>query len=187
LQDQPSPKRVEALRGVPVSSVSVEGLHSLALAEDGQVYAWGVHAAHALLRDPRIEREPRPKPVEALRAVGVRSIAAAGINTYLVADTGELWAWEGEFRGDYANPLGHDEQDHCLGPKLVASLRGIKVDTVAANEHHTIAQADDGSVYAWGKQDAAACGALGLGPAVSEAGEAVLAPHRIPGLRVALA
>jgi alpha-tubulin suppressor-like RCC1 family protein len=40
-QDQPSPKRVEAVRGVPVSSVAFGMFHVLALAEDGLVYAWG--------------------------------------------------------------------------------------------------------------------------------------------------
>jgi alpha-tubulin suppressor-like RCC1 family protein len=38
-QDQPSPKRVEALRGVRVRSVSIGPLHALALAEDGLVYS----------------------------------------------------------------------------------------------------------------------------------------------------
>jgi alpha-tubulin suppressor-like RCC1 family protein len=39
-QNQPLPKRVEALRGVRVSSASIGNLHALALAEDGLVYAW---------------------------------------------------------------------------------------------------------------------------------------------------
>jgi hypothetical protein len=39
-QHQPLPKRAEALRGVRVSSVAVGVVHALALAEDGQVYAW---------------------------------------------------------------------------------------------------------------------------------------------------
>jgi hypothetical protein len=38
-QNQPSPKRVEALRDVPMRGVSVGACHVLALAEDGLVYA----------------------------------------------------------------------------------------------------------------------------------------------------
>jgi alpha-tubulin suppressor-like RCC1 family protein len=38
-QDQPSPKRVEALRGIEVSSFSRAHWHALTLAEDGLVYA----------------------------------------------------------------------------------------------------------------------------------------------------
>jgi alpha-tubulin suppressor-like RCC1 family protein len=40
-QDQPSLKRVEALQGVRVSSVSIGRWHALALAADGLVYSWG--------------------------------------------------------------------------------------------------------------------------------------------------
>jgi alpha-tubulin suppressor-like RCC1 family protein len=77
MEDQPSPKRVEALQGVRLSSVSVGLYHALALAEDGLVYAWGHNWNYAVLGNPHVERELLPKPVEALRGVRVGSIAAA--------------------------------------------------------------------------------------------------------------
>jgi alpha-tubulin suppressor-like RCC1 family protein len=54
-RDQPSPRRVEALRGVRVRSVSVGLFHALALAEDGLVYAWGNNMFGALLGKPSAE------------------------------------------------------------------------------------------------------------------------------------
>jgi alpha-tubulin suppressor-like RCC1 family protein len=56
---------------------------------------------------------------------------------------------------------------------------------VAASGFHSLALTDDGSMYAWGGEDAAKSGALGLGPSVSGAGEPVRMPQRIPALRVA--
>jgi hypothetical protein len=91
-QDQPSPKLVEALRGVRMSSVSVGIWHALALAGDGLVYAWGVNAVETGLGNPHVEGELLPKPVEALRGVRVGSVGAAGVRSYALADTGELWA-----------------------------------------------------------------------------------------------
>jgi alpha-tubulin suppressor-like RCC1 family protein len=182
--DQPSPKRVEALRGVRVSSVSVGYRHALALTEDGLVYAWGVFSYRAFFGPLHIGQDLLPKPIQTLRSVRVGSIAAAHYRSYAVDDTGAVWAWEGEFHGDGATPLGHGEEVDCLLPKPIASLRGFKVDAVAANDHHTLAPADDGSVYAWGSKGAANPGALGLGPTVSEAGQPVLTPQRAPVLRV---
>jgi alpha-tubulin suppressor-like RCC1 family protein len=184
LQNQPSPKRVEALRGVRASSVAAGTYHALALAQDGLVYAWGTNAYWAVLGNPHVERELLPRPVEALRGVRVSSIAADSFRSYAVADTGEVWEWGCD--SERAPPLGHGEQISCLVPKPIESLQGVKVDAVAVSLTHTLALADDGSVYAWGSKEAAAGGALGLGPAVREAGQAVFTPQRVPLLRVGI-
>jgi alpha-tubulin suppressor-like RCC1 family protein len=183
MQGQPSPKRVEALQDVMINSISVGFAHALALTEDGLVYAWGENVGRAVLGTPDSETELLPKPVEALRKVRVGSIVAAPLRSYAVADTGELWAWGCD--SDSVPPLGNGEQIDCHLPKPIESLRGIKVDAMAAGPYHTLAWADDGSVYAWGKDEAAETGALGLGPEVSDAQDSVLTPQRIPALRVA--
>jgi alpha-tubulin suppressor-like RCC1 family protein len=182
-QNRPSPKRIEALRGIRVSRVSVGSEHALALAEDGLVYAWGENVEGALLGNPHAERELLPKLVEALRGVRVGSIAAADNCSYALADTGEVWAW-GFDDGDGAS-LGHGEEIGCDRPKSAESLRGVKGDALAADRDLMLALADDGSVYAWGSGPAAASGALGLGPSVSEAGSTVSTPQRLPALLVA--
>jgi alpha-tubulin suppressor-like RCC1 family protein len=163
--------------------MSQPGWHALALTDDGLVYAWGENNMQTLLGNPNVEWQLLPKPVDALRGVRVGSVAASGFRSYAVADTGELWAWGVEF-SDFS-ALGHGEQNLCLLPKPIESLRGIKVDAVAVASDHTLALADDGSVYAWGYENAAKTGALGLGPSVSDAGVQVPTPQRIPALCVA--
>jgi E3 ubiquitin-protein ligase HERC2 len=137
------------------------------------------------LGHPRVERELLPKPVEALRGVRVGSIAAHNTRSYAVADTGLLWAWGCGSLG-YA-PLGHGKKVVWCLPKPIESLRGIKFDAVTTSSGHTLARADDGSVYVWGCRDTAFSGALGLGPVVSNGDKAVLTPQRVPMLRVACA
>jgi alpha-tubulin suppressor-like RCC1 family protein len=185
MQSQPSPKRVEALRGIRVSSVSAGWHHVLALAEDGLVYAWGANDERATLGDPLVERQLLPEPVEVLRGVRVASIAAAGRRTYALAGTGEVWAWG--IDNKYTARLGHAEEVNCLLPKPIETLRGIKVDAVAAGEGHTLAVADDRSVYTWGCAAAAISGALGLGSSVSDARSRVPTPQRVLELRAARA
>jgi E3 ubiquitin-protein ligase HERC2 len=180
-QNQPSPKRVEALRGLRVTSVAVGDFHALALAEDGLVYAWGENQERAVFGNPHVERE-LPKPYEALRGVRVGSVAVGGVQSYAVADTGQVWAWGCD--GIPWAPLGHYERMHCPLPKPIESLWGVKVDVVIASYNHTLALAHDGSVYAWGAEDAAEWGTLGLGASVSAAGRTVSTPQRISGLRV---
>jgi E3 ubiquitin-protein ligase HERC2 len=138
-QNQPSPKRVEALRGVRVISVSVGWQHALALAEDGLVYVWGENEERALLGNPHVERELLPKPVEALRGVRVGSVAAGGSSSYAVACTGEVWAWGCE--GDGGPPLGLGAQRYCPVPKRMALLGGVKMIAVACLQHVSHARA----------------------------------------------
>jgi alpha-tubulin suppressor-like RCC1 family protein len=184
-ESQPSPKRVEALRDIRVSSVAVGSSHTLALTENGLVYAWGENAERAVLGDPQVEMQLLPTPVEALRGLRVGSIAAAGLRSYAATDTGELWAWRINLAYGTSTPLGHGELYDCQCPKPIASLRGLRVVAVDAGENHTLAVADDGSVYAWGHVRTAKWGSLGLGPTASLAQTAVRTPQRIPALRVA--
>jgi alpha-tubulin suppressor-like RCC1 family protein len=102
-----------------------------------------------------------------------------------VADTGEVWAWGVDSFS--FGPLGHDEQVDRPLSTPVESLRGIKVDAVAAYEHHTLALADDGSEYAWGSAEAARQGALGLGSEVRDLGKVVRKPQRVPAVHGATA
>jgi alpha-tubulin suppressor-like RCC1 family protein len=175
------PKRVEALRGVRVSSVAVGSRHALALTEEGLVYSWGDNSHEVILGDPDLEFEEWPKPVEALRGVRVSSVAASRWRSYAVTDTGELLAWgmESNWSMTYP-PLGLGEQTASGLPVRIESLRGVKVDMVATGQHHTLALADDGSLYSWGDKRAANVGALGLGPAVAEAKVTVHTPQRVP-------
>jgi alpha-tubulin suppressor-like RCC1 family protein len=182
-QDQPHPKRVEALEGVEMSNVSVGISHALASAEDGRVYTWGDVLRRAISGNLHVERELLPKPVEALQGVRVSNVAAAGWRSWAVTDTGELWAWG---FGKYKPPIG------CFGqaldsplPKPFEPLRGIKVDAVAAGSFHTLALADDGNVYAWGTWCVPDMGARSPDPSARVMWHRLSTPQRIPALRVA--
>jgi alpha-tubulin suppressor-like RCC1 family protein len=152
-EDQAAPKRVEALRDVRVSSVRVGDRHAIVLTEEGQVYGWGQNATGRKTEMrvyPVCTKEPLPKPIEALRGVRVVSIAVAALRSYTVTDTSEMWAWGDE--DFYCVKLGLDNDARGSLPMVISTLQqqGIKVKAVTTGTSHTLALADDGSVYAWG-------------------------------------
>jgi alpha-tubulin suppressor-like RCC1 family protein len=132
--EQPSPKRVEALRNVRVSCVSIQKEHGLALTESGLVYACGYINRITPTSDTSCtyRTEPLPQPVEALRGVRVGVIAQGGERSYAVADTSVLWAW-GDDGEDICVPLAGGEQLKVPVPKPMESLHGVKVYSVAAS------------------------------------------------------
>jgi alpha-tubulin suppressor-like RCC1 family protein len=75
----------------------------------------------------------------------------------------------------------------CMWGQRTHTLTGHRLclDAVVSGSLHTLALADNGSVHVWGGKSAAEWGLLGLGPSVSDAGNAVPTPQRIPGLRAA--
>jgi alpha-tubulin suppressor-like RCC1 family protein len=81
----------------------------------------------------------------------------------------------------------------CSAWALQCKLQGVRCERRSASRgcvwrvgcDHTLAPADDGSVYAWGHEEAAKSGALGLATSVQEAGRAVFTPQRVPALHVA--
>jgi alpha-tubulin suppressor-like RCC1 family protein len=187
VQDQFTPKRVETLQVVNVSSVAVGCMHMLALTEDGVVYAWGRNTHRAVLGNPHVDLQLLPEPVPALQGVRVGSISAASLSSYAVAETGELWAWGIHSKGSYGTPLGHGKQAICRVPKPVELLRrrGVKVDAVVAGKTHVLVVADNGRVYAWGGFQAAQAGALGLGMP-SQEHVPMRTPQLVPVVQVAL-
>jgi alpha-tubulin suppressor-like RCC1 family protein len=180
-QDQPSPKRVEALRGVRMSIASVWNFSAVALAEDGLMYAWGHNMGQAQLSAEDVEGDLQPKPIEALHGVRVGSVAIGCNGTYVVADTGELWGRLG--CGDSA-PFCQGNWVKCLLPEPSESLRGVKVDAVAGDGSRTMALADDWSVYMWGVGRAASFCELGPAGRSVKGTMRVTTPRHIPGLRV---
>jgi alpha-tubulin suppressor-like RCC1 family protein len=138
------------------------------------------------LIDPRVKKELLPKSVDALRGVRVGSIASCGPCSYSVTDLGEVWAWERDNDGVFT-PLGGCVYRECPPPTPLPSLRGIKVDAMVVSSNHTLAVADDGGMYAWGSEDAAELGALGLDPSMNGVPQNLRTPRRIPALRAACA
>jgi alpha-tubulin suppressor-like RCC1 family protein len=158
--DLSRPKRVEALRGVRVKSVSVGYEHSLALTEEGHVYAWGVASGIALSAN-NVDNDENsynvhdrlipPVLVKALLGIRLASVAAAGSSSFAISDTGSLLQWGGYNRRTL--------------PQLVECFRDIKVEAVASDESESgtmLVLADDGSVYpprAWTNEHSTGSGA----------------------------
>ena len=81
-QDQPLPKKVEALAGQRVIAVSAGIAHSLALTADGAVSSWGKGASGQLGHGDQ-QNQLLPKKNEAL--AGRRVVAASAGGDYSIA------------------------------------------------------------------------------------------------------
>jgi len=170
------PRRIEALTqtGSRFVTVAAAGRQALALAEEGDLYGWGVR-----ISDGHGRNEPIPHLVAAFVGQRVKHVHAGAVSSCAVTETGELYTWGHSERGQ----LGHGDVERQQTPKRVEGLSGVKVAAAAMCYTHTLVANEDGVVWAFGDRSA-----LGLGVADTDTDENVqddvLEPAPISTLRV---
>ena len=129
--------------------------HSVALKEDGTVWAWGLNSS-GQLGDGTTINSPTPEPVPLL--TDVIAIAAGDEYSLVLKSDGTVWTWG---RNDYQQ-LGYSTTGICpmplwgnvpcsKSPSQVTNLSGVSA--ISGGGAHSLALKTDGSVWAWGHND----------------------------------
>ncbi|WP_276358152.1 Ig-like domain-containing protein, partial [Cohnella caldifontis] len=160
-----TPYRVQGLSGV--TAVEAGEHHSLALKNDGTVWAWGGNG-YGQLGDGTTEVRLAPVQVSGLN--GVIAIACGAYHSIALKNDGTVWAWG---RND-AGQLGDGTSSDRPTPVQVSGLSGVTA--IAGGGYHTIASRNDGTVWTWGLNY---YGELGDGTTTSRTN-----PDQVPGLSV---
>jgi alpha-tubulin suppressor-like RCC1 family protein len=150
---------VKVSRLSSVKSLSGGGLHSLALKDDGTVWAWGANYYGQLGNGTR-DYDAHPTPAQVILEggtgglSGVKDVAAGGLHTLALMDDGTVLAWgyngHGELgigytsSGDSTYPV-QVRANLSWPPKFLSGIVGVSGGT-----YHSLALKDDGTVWMWG-------------------------------------
>jgi alpha-tubulin suppressor-like RCC1 family protein len=126
-----------------VIAIATGDYHSLALRNDGTVWAWGANWYGQLGNDTT---DDSSTPVQVSSLSGVIAIAAGGDHSLAVKSDGTVWAWG--YNGD--GELGDGTSTDSSTPVPVSGLSEIIITAVAAGYDHSLALTADGAVWAWG-------------------------------------
>lgn len=174
------PTRVVDL--VDVADISSGYLHTAVLKTDGTVWTWGVQGTHGTLgvNLPPAgfypERSPRPVQVQIHDQTGkvqpltdIKSVIAGGNNTFALSNEGDIWTWgqndSGQAGVGSVTTGGSNGNTGIANPqKIVNGYSGPvpKFKLVAAGKRHSLAVAEDGSLWAWGRNNAGQFGDGGV-------------------------
>ena len=132
-----------------VIAVSAISNHTLAIREDGSLWAWGSNSAGQLGDGTTINRA---KPTWIMDYI--KAISAGGTHSLAISADGSLWAWglnEHGQLGDGHSTVRNDfhdvlERNDRHNPVMI--IENIK--TVSSSLNHTFAVKEDGSLWAWG-------------------------------------
>ncbi len=136
-----TPVQVSGLTNV--KAVAGGAFHSLALKNDGTVWAWGYNA-EGQLGDGTNTSWSTPVKVGGLSNVVAISADGSGNHSMALKSDGTVWAW-GE---NGAGRLGDGTTTDRNKPVKVTGLTGIKA--ISAGTGHSMAAKSDGTVWTWG-------------------------------------
>src|SRR5215211_6648240 len=145
------PLEVSNLDGAELKAIAGGANHSLALKNDGTVWAWGLNQDSELGDGTNTDSST---PIKVANLTGVEAISGGGAPSYSLAlkDDGTVWAW-GDNRASQGTRIGgqlsDDEVTSSNTPLQVSDLPG-GIEAIAAGAEHGLALKDDGTVWAWG-------------------------------------
>ncbi|MHC5044048.1 MAG: RCC1 domain-containing protein [Planctomycetota bacterium] len=144
--------------GVAAVAVAAGVQHSLALNAAGEVITWGGNASGQLGRRTKTESDSQPVAIPKPREFTgqIVAIAAGNLHSLALDAAGGVWAWG-------ANDKGQCGQGESTAASFVEPVRVRQVDgnplsgvvVIAAGTYHNVVLKSDGSVWAWGGNEAA--------------------------------
>ncbi len=144
--DRSLPGMVPGLTGV--TAISAFYKHVLALKNDGTVWAWGQNVYGQLGYDSGATLwATTPRQVASLPAGDPASAVVAGYSHSIALVNGSIWTWGGNQYGQLG--LGDNSTADRSTPVMISALSSVSA--VAASYYHTLALKNDGTVWAWGR------------------------------------
>jgi len=128
--------------GANWSYVSAGDENTVAIREDGSLWAWGRNMLGEL-GDGTTTR--RLSPVRIGAYTDWRAVSAGGRHTLAIREGGSLWAWGANLAGE----LGDGTANRRYSPVRIGTATGWRA--VSAGSAHTMAVRVDGSLWAWGE------------------------------------
>lgn len=136
-----------------VAFVAAGTKHAAYINTEGRVFTWGYGGSWlsggGQLGHGSSNSESHPKMVEFLKEYGVKisSVSCGGRHTLFLTDDGEvLCCGVGEY-----GLIGNGDTSDAKLPVSLDSLEDVAITQIAAGFDHSLALANDGKVYSWGR------------------------------------
>lgn len=156
-----TPRMVKALGTSVIVQIACGVEHSIALTNDGELYAWGSNTEGQLGIGSHTVTEIKPKRIYTLAAVPIAFIACGGYHTVVISKSGVVFAWGRNTFGQ----LGLNDTQQRSVPCQLRTLRNAKVCFAACGEEFSVFLTLDGGVFTCG---AGMYGQLGHGNSMNE-------------------
>ena len=143
--DRFTPGVVNLPAGVTPTAIAAGNGHSLAIGNDGKLYAWGYNQFGQLGNGANTDSST-PVVVNLPTGVGPTAIAASSAYSLAAGSDGKVYGWGVNNGGQ----LGNGTTSNSNTPVVVSLPSGVSATALSANYFHNLAIGSDGKLYAWG-------------------------------------
>ncbi|TWP07909.1 hypothetical protein EUA76_02430 [TM7 phylum sp. oral taxon 350] len=141
------------LAGKTIVQVAAGADHSLALDNDGALYAWGSNA-YGQLGNGTTTNSSVPVAVKIagtpLAGKTIVQIAAGANHNMVLTSDGAVYTWGWNQYGQLGNGTTTNSRIPVAVVTTGTPLAGKTISQIAAGNAHALAMTDDGTVYTWG-------------------------------------
>ena len=159
-----------------IKQVACGDYHTMALSEDGRVYAWGGTLHKKTGEKSSAGGVPKNEPclVSTLadRGAKIAHIDCGDFHSVALDQYGVLYTWGGGGQSYNKGQCGHGNFEETETPSIVKALQHKPIKKVAAGGFHTIAVTEEDELYAWGS---GTYGELGTGDQKTESSPKLVA------------
>ncbi|HET8591740.1 MAG TPA: S-layer homology domain-containing protein [Nakamurella sp.] len=149
-----APVDVTLPAGVRIASAVFGNAHGLALTDDGTIYGWGYNKDGEVGDGSTAAGRPVPVRVDLPGGAPAVQIAAGDYFSMALTASGAVYAWGWNADGQ----LGNGTTSTSRKPVAVKLPAGVRAVSIEAGSNFAFAQASDGALYAWGRNDVAQLG-----------------------------
>ncbi|XP_034829545.1 probable E3 ubiquitin-protein ligase HERC4 isoform X1 [Maniola hyperantus] len=143
---QDKPKIIKFLATKNVIQVDCGSYHSIALTNNGDLYAWGANTYGQCGLGTKSNKETTPQPITSLLGIPIALIACGGNHTFVLSKSGAVFGWGKNSHGQ----LGLQDRENRCYPTHLKTLRNVKVCHISCGEDFTAFLTLDGGVFTCG-------------------------------------
>ncbi|XP_059029101.1 probable E3 ubiquitin-protein ligase HERC6 isoform X4 [Mustela lutreola] len=139
------PRKIKTLTDIKIIQVSCGHHHSLALSEDGRLFAWGSNSHGQLGLGKECPSQASPQRVQFLDGIPLTQVAAGGAHSFALSLSGASFGWGSNSEGQLALRKKNVPVVQSSKPCSVDALENLGVVYISCGYEHTAVLTQDTS------------------------------------------